>query len=432
MSAHPVPRIEQRAEQETHTLRDVPLAGFMRKQGAAWQFVAYPLIPRRLVTLLGAHGGAGKSMLILIMLAHAACGRAWAGIDMDRCRCLYVSLEDPGDLVLYRLRRICEAYGLDPAAVEQNLRVLDVAEGDSPLVTEINDMGVRRLITTARWLELEALAVDVDWIAIDNASDAFDGNENERRQVRAFIRKLTELAAEQNAALTLLAHIDKPAARNGAQGNSYSGSTAWHNSVRSRLALTAAGTGSVTLIQEKLNLCKPIDDITLRWNDHGVLMPVASGPDVASISQQREEAEAALRALQSAAKLGHDVAAATSGSSTAWHALQPLPDLPEVFRGKPGRQPLHAALLRLASDGLIEKERYLGASRNYRERWVLTKAGENFANTLRVRESPIPPPLTHERGAFVVSGEDEALTKHSRTHEGMAGDAYRAGRDGEL
>ena len=426
--------MEARAEASMRDLRDVSLAGFMSQQAASWPFVVYPWMPRRLVTLLGGHGGAGKSMLILIMLAHAACGRSWAGVHFDPCRCLYVSLEDSGDLVRYRLKRICEAYGLDPDAIERNLRVLDVVDGDSSLVTEVNDQGVRRLFPTGRWTELADLAQDVDWIAIDNASDAFDGNENERRQVRTFIRKLAELATEHDAALTLLAHIDKRAAINGSSGNSYSGSTAWHNSARSRLALTKNDDGSVTLTQEKLNLGRESDPITLRWNDEGVLMPADPGASDSgsTITQQREDGEAALHALQSAAKAGLTVAAATSGSSTAWHSLEPLPDLPAVFKGKDGRRRLHGALLRLSGEGLIERERYQAASRNYRERWALTKAGENLANILRARESPIPPPRTHERGRFVVSAEEGSLTNDSRTHEGMAATAYRAARDGDL
>lgn len=432
MSARTVSAIERRAEQADHDLRDVPLRGFMEQQALAWEFVAHPLMPRRLVTLLGAHGGAGKSMLILTMLAHAACGRSWAGIEIETCRCLYVSLEDPGDLVLYRLRRICEAYGLDPDAVEANLRVLDVAEGDSTLATEVNEQGVRRLGITPRWMELEALAAEVDWIAIDNASEAFDGNENERRLVRAFLRKLAELAARQNAALTLLAHIDKHAARNGGGGNSYSGSTAWHNSVRSRLALTPQEDGSVTLVQEKLNLGRRIDAITLRWNDQGVLMPAPPGQglDPASITQQREDQEAALRALQMAAAVGLTVPAATSGPSTAWHALQPLPRCPEAFQGKGNQKRLHSALLDLANQGLIERQQFW-ANRNKRERWVLTTAGENFVSSLRSLNTPIPPCDQRTTGG-VVGRRSGDRTNDSRTNESMAASAYRAGRDGDM
>ena len=66
---------------------------------------------------------------------------------------------------------------------------------------------------------------------------------------------LAAIARHHDAALVLLAHIDKNAAKDGARGNSYSGSTAWHNSARSRLALMEQD-GHIQLLHEKANLSK--------------------------------------------------------------------------------------------------------------------------------------------------------------------------------
>ena len=67
------------------------------------------------------------------------------------------------------------------------------------------------------------------------------------------------IAREHDAAVVLLAHIDKAAARNGGQGNSYSGSTAWHNSARSRLALVEDEATGLELLHEKANFGKKRD-----------------------------------------------------------------------------------------------------------------------------------------------------------------------------
>ena len=76
--------------------------------------------------------------------------------------------------------------------------------------------------------------------------------------------------------MLLLAHIDKQAARGGAAGNNYSGSTAWHNSSRSRLALVPTDDG-VELHQEKLNLGARLDaPIELSWSADGLLKPLSS------------------------------------------------------------------------------------------------------------------------------------------------------------
>jgi RecA-family ATPase len=49
---------------------------------------------------------------------------------------------------------------------------------------------------------------------VDNASDAYGGDEIQRRQVRAFIRALVDIARLNNCAVMLLAHVDKVTSHN--------------------------------------------------------------------------------------------------------------------------------------------------------------------------------------------------------------------------
>lgn len=98
--------------------------------------------------------------------------------------------------------------------------------------------------------------IQPDLIIIDNASDAFAGSEINRQQVRGFIRQLAGLAKDCDAGLILLAHVDKQTSRgmSGAGSESYSGSTAWHNSVRSRVFLSREGASQMlTLEHQKSN-----------------------------------------------------------------------------------------------------------------------------------------------------------------------------------
>ncbi|MEG3194015.1 hypothetical protein SNE32_17470, partial [Lysobacter sp. D1-1-M9] len=116
--------------------------------------------------------------------------------------------------------------------------------------------------------------------------------------------------------MLLLAHIDKAAAKNGSQGNSYSGSTAWHNSVRSRLALVQSDRG-LELRQEKLNLGRKAEAIELDWSDSGVLVPSRTGPDEgrdARLNAEAAEDDAkVLEAIEAAIESGHDVTTARTG-----------------------------------------------------------------------------------------------------------------------
>jgi hypothetical protein len=200
-------------------------------------------------------------------------------------------------------------------------------------------------------------------VVIDNASDAYDADENHRRSVRGFIRKLAEIARESGAAILLLAHIDKAAARNGASGNSYSGSTAWHNSVRSRLALIERGPGlpGIELVHEKANFGRRIDSILLRFDEHGVLIPADP------VDSTRDDA--GLLACLSRAITGGDIInAARSGPTSTFAICRTLPGFPESLAEPTA---FWRALAKLTESGSIIRESYRNENRKTKERWVL-------------------------------------------------------------
>jgi RecA-family ATPase len=74
-------------------------------------------------------------------------------------------------------------------------------------------------------------------IVLEAAADVFAGNENDRAQVRQFVALLRHPAIDTGAAVLLIAH---PSLSGLASGSGTSGSTAWNNSVRSRLYFTGA------------------------------------------------------------------------------------------------------------------------------------------------------------------------------------------------
>lgn len=326
-------------------------------------YVVQSLMPRGHVTLLGGHGGSGKSLLALTIAAHVVSGRDWASLYTAKLASVFVSLEDRGELVRHRLQKIVHSYDLDPDQVTGGLTILDGT--DCPiLASEVNSFGDRSLVKTAAMHELVEAVRGAGLVIIDNASDAFDGQENDRRQVRAFIRMLAEIARENDAAVCLLAHIDKTAARYGSAGNSYSGSTAWHNSARSRLALLS-DEGAVELRQEKLNLGKAADPITLEWNDHGVLRPVHFGARAAGDEQT------VLQALRAAIAAGATVSTATASAYSAAKCLEPYL-APEFGTAKGGKR-VHRALAALHAAGSIRRVAYRNDARKERERWELAQ-----------------------------------------------------------
>ena len=354
------------------------------------RYAVHPIIPAGLLTLLGAHGGTGKSMFALILAAHFAASRPWGPFTVSGGAAVFVSLEDPANTVRWRLRKIVEEYGLNYETVIANLRIVDGSDGDGTLAYEEVNSGTRRLIETPNMQTLRELIGGAKLIVIDNASDGFDGNENDRRMVRTFVRMLAKIARANEAGLLLLAHIDKAAARNGSSGNSYSGSTAWNNSARSRLAMVAKKSGDIELAHEKHNLGKCAAPLTLSWSSSGVLIPSEAHTDEAAqgVSDITASADAQrlLDAMRAAQAADVNVPTARTGPSTAQAVLATFPELPAGLQGAKGRERFWAALAWLLRKGSVSSDEYTDDSRHKRRRFVVVDAAVTCA-----RLSPIPP-----------------------------------------
>jgi hypothetical protein len=238
-------------------------------------------------------------------------------------------------------------------------------------------------------------------IVVDNASDAYGGNENDRRQVRAFIRSLTQLARANDAGVLLLAHIDKSAARNGANGNSYSGSTAWHNSVRSRLALLSDD-GGISLTHEKAQFSKAAESMRLAFVDHGVLVPVdAQASQRAADSQIAADAESVAAALAKLVAEGMNIPTAATGGYTAWHVLATVPEIAAL-----GKDRTKHALVNLERSGRVVRVEYR-ANRKSREGFALAQSATVEGAPIPAPiYPPIPPSCIGARGAPSPVGDD--------------------------
>jgi RecA-family ATPase len=135
------------------------------------------------------------------------------------------------------LRRICRCLALPFDEVCEWLQIVDASDLDPAPFTERRLEGVRHGVTTptyaalAEYIKREGFEV----LIVDNASNTFDCDEINRAMVCGFVRSLRKLVPATGAVLHL-AHVDKLTSRAGnrAGTEAYSGSTAWHNSVRSR------------------------------------------------------------------------------------------------------------------------------------------------------------------------------------------------------
>ena len=336
------------------------------------QFLIQTILPRGAVTLLGGHGEAGKSYLGLVIGAHVACGRDWGGLIVNPGKVLVVSMEDDAGILLHRLQNIALECGLDPAAMLRNLNIIDASDSP-PLAQEAVVDGGKVLRVTPAGARFAAMAKGYDLIVVDNASDAYAASEIDRALVRAFIKRLGRIAKENKGALLLLVHIDKAAAKNGSQNQSYSGSTAWHNSARSRLALVVPqnDSASASLVHEKSNFGPRLEaPIPIMRSATGVPYPAAQ----VDLTQAKAltatgDDDAVLAAIRAAVAADRTVPTATTGPATAWHVLRTYPELSANLKKPQGKNLVDEAIIRLHRQKLIRPEAYRKDYKE-RERWL--------------------------------------------------------------
>jgi RecA-family ATPase len=188
------------------------------------------------VTLLGGDGGTGKSLLAL-QLALACCTAIphWIGMEVSTGPVLYLSAEDDENEIHRRVVEICQAEpSSDVEAIRGMLYLLDMVGEDATLAFEKGRTGV--IEPTELYRQLDGILSDIApmVLILDNLADVYAGNENNRSAAKHFIGLLRGLGLRHDCAVLLLGH---PSLTGISSGSGASGSTAWSNSVRSRLYL---------------------------------------------------------------------------------------------------------------------------------------------------------------------------------------------------
>jgi RecA-family ATPase len=328
----------------------VSAASLASKYPAPRHFLAPGLIPGRDVTLLTGHGGDGKSLLALMLLAAVGSHLPWLGVEVAHGRALYLSAEDELDEVHRRLAAICSAEGLDLADLDR-LDILPLA--GEPALLAIEGKG-GAMTPTPLWAAFAAKveAIRPALAVIDNAADVFGGNEISRAHVRQFISMLRGLALKADCAILLLSH---PSVAGMSTGTGLSGSTAWNNSVRSRLYLTRpeAAQGEITdpdarILQAKKSNYGPLAaDIQLRWADGRFVNESTAPPTRLDKATVEAKAEAVfLDLLQQFESEGRSVSP-NSGHSYA----------PAIFSAHADAKGVSKSILKAAMDRLLKAGR---------------------------------------------------------------------------
>lgn len=222
------------------------------------------LVPMRTVTILNGDGGVGKSLLALQLAAASAMASDSLGLQPAPGRVLYIGAEDEADEFQRRLADITSAHGRQLDSLTE-FRLLSLADADATLAAPDRTGRLQPTELYARIVEYAA-EFRPRVIVLDTAADLFGGDEIKRGQVRQFIGMLRTLAISFDAAVILLAH---PSLQGMQSGSGSSGSTAWNNSVRSRLYLTRDKDDPELRSLEvmKANYGQTGKSLKLRWKD---------------------------------------------------------------------------------------------------------------------------------------------------------------------
>lgn len=187
-------------------------------------------VPNFQATLLTGAGAAGKSLATQQMSTCVAMGLPFLGVETKRCPTLYITCEDDLEELHRRQEAICASLGISLESTRGHLFLLSLQGQIGNELATFDHEGKMSVAPRYREIEATCLALGVRHVTIDNTAHTFAGNENDRHQVAAFVNLNNGLAQAIGGSVIMVGHPNKA-------GDSYSGSTAWENQVRSRLYL---------------------------------------------------------------------------------------------------------------------------------------------------------------------------------------------------
>jgi RecA-family ATPase len=294
---------------------------------------------------------------------------------------LFFSGEDGAQVVLRRFHSLCKALSVAPADLEGKLLLLDASDIDPALhrdnrgVTETKLLGALSELVAKRHVGL---------VVVDNASDTFDDDEIKRARVRQFVRSLRSRIARPGRAVLLLAHVNKVSAIGGREAGreDYSGSTAWHNSVRSRLSLSVEkDEDCLTLEHQKANLGPRAKTIRLRWHDgvpleDGSFTDVGAAANAAILAAERKKAADAAKIeliamIKDFNSRGETVTTANTGPYSVWITLSKRAGFPKSVKTSSDLMDL---LAEMQAEGSIHRAIFRTKDRKKKEVFVAGSA----------------------------------------------------------
>lgn len=264
-------------------------------------------IPCGEITLFTGPGGAGKSLFAQQLATALAGGVPFLGIgaSSEKTTALYVTAEDDEFELHRRQRNIMRTLDLDRADVGERLGLISLRGRIGNELVTFDREGSLERSNTFSLLRNTVEVTGANFLILDNLAHLFAGNENDRGQVTAFVNALYSLVRDHGVTILLLGHPNK-------SGDSYSGSTAWLNAVRSQIEINRVqdGEGNVldpdarVLTLGKANYARAGAQQAFRWHEFAFVLeedlPSDARAELAEAQKAAAENEAYLRCLAAA------------------------------------------------------------------------------------------------------------------------------------
>lgn len=275
-------------------LHSLDLATLAKTSARPVEFAIERVAPMGEVTFFTGPGSAGKSLLAqqLCSVSAAAIGSC-IGLGVISGPAIYATCEDTAEHLHFRQERLCDALGVDMASLAGKLHLVSLrGELDNELEREDGKDGYAPSAAYHR-LAATIKATGAKIVALDNVAHLFAGNENDRHDVTRFVNLLNRLARDTGAAILLIGHPNK-------SGDTYSGSTAWLNAVRSQVWLDALRDPEGHVLDQdtriltigKANYAPKGDGITFRWHQWAFVRDDDLPPNVGKQMAQNIQASA--------------------------------------------------------------------------------------------------------------------------------------------
>jgi len=374
-------------------------------------------IPDRQATYLTGAGSTGKSLLSQQLATCLALGRNFLGVPIDQRNAIYITCEDDGDELHRRQKAINGMMRAPVALLSGRLHLLSRAGEPNNELCRIGDDGTVRPTALFEAIEAAAKETSSRFVVLDNVAHLFAGNENIRHDVAAFVALLNRLAMRINGAVLLIGHPNKA-------GDSFSGSTAWENQVRSRLFLEqprdddgdTVDPDMRELSRAKANYARTGDVIAFRWHQWAFVrdsdLPANVHAEIEALARENRADDCFVQCLTKATEEKR----ATSPSKSATNYAPRLFALMPSSKGI-GEKSLEAAMQRLLHQGKI-----INGQRVYQRdnrAWV---TGLGFAPTLAPTLAPSLAPSRTDQPANPHESctNLHALTPLYTTYKGQA------------